>query len=100
VSPSHALVLSHPWTSWPEASVQGKTELAMRLNWAMLSYPSNRELLLHPDIEHHPLPGAALLAGGSPWSGPGVGAAGVHVLPEPVATWRPRQAARRSARPR
>jgi hypothetical protein len=67
VSPSHALLLSHPWTSWPEASVQGTTELAVRLNWAMLSYPSNRELLLHPDIEHHPLPGAALLAGGNPW---------------------------------
>jgi hypothetical protein len=48
VSPSHALVLSHPWTSWPEATLGGTTELARRLNWAMLSYPSNRELLLHP----------------------------------------------------
>ena len=28
---------------------------------------SNRELLLHPDIEHHPLPGPALLASGNPW---------------------------------
>src|SRR5215211_7126599 len=67
VSPWPALVLSHPWTSWQEAAVPGATELARRLNWAMLSYPSNRELLLHPDVEHHPLAGAALLAAGSPW---------------------------------
>lgn len=66
-SPSDALVLSHPWTSWPEAAVDGTTELATRLNWATLSHPNNRELLLHPDIEHHPLPGPALLASGNPW---------------------------------
>jgi hypothetical protein len=75
VSPSQALVLSHPWTNWPEATVGGTTELARRLNWAMLSYPSNRELLLHPDIECHPLPGA-VLATGNPWPwGPDRGSA-------------------------
>jgi hypothetical protein len=67
VSPERALLLSHPWTSWPEAAVNGTTELATRLNWAMLSYPSNVELLLHPDVERHPLPGAALLATGDSW---------------------------------
>jgi len=68
ISPTRALVLSHPWTSWPDDLVDGTPELATRLNWAMLSYPSNRELLLHPDVNAHPLPGPGLLAGGDPSS--------------------------------
>jgi hypothetical protein len=67
VSPSRALLLSHPWTSWPEAKVDGTRELAERLNWAMLTYPSNNELLLDPDIEAHPLPSVAVLASGEWW---------------------------------
>ena len=68
VSPTHALVLSHPWAGWPEGAVHGAEELARRLNWAMLSYPSNRELLLHPGVKHHPLPSPALLADAHwPW---------------------------------
>lgn len=67
VSPTHALVLSHPWAGWPERVVHGIEELAHRLNWAMLSYPSNRELLLHPEVKHHPLPSSALLAKDAHW---------------------------------
>lgn len=66
-SPIQAVVLSHPWTSWPEARVKGTMELATRLNWAMLSHPSNEELLLHPDAPNHPLPSPALLARNSVW---------------------------------
>jgi hypothetical protein len=62
-----ALVLSHPWTNWPEAVVSGTTELARRLNWAMLSHPSNTELLLDPNVLSHPLPSPALLASGELW---------------------------------
>lgn len=70
VTPSLALVLSHPWADWPEAIVTGARELAQRLNWAMLSYPTNEHLLLHPDVEAHPLPGPALLARGGSWPWP------------------------------
>lgn len=66
-SPTQAVVLSHPWTSWPETRVEGTTGLATRLNWAMLSHPSNEELLLHPDVPVHPLPSPALLARNSWW---------------------------------
>jgi Protein of unknown function (DUF4238) len=55
-SPTAALVLSHPWDGWPEAQVNGTPELAARLNWAMLSHPSNEELLLHPDNPSYSLP--------------------------------------------
>lgn len=67
VSTTAALVLSHPWAGWPEAVVHGTEELARRLNWAMLTHPSNRELLLHPDIAHHPLPSPAELARNVHW---------------------------------
>ena len=67
VAPQVALVLSHPWTSWPEAVVDGTDELAQRLNWAILSYPNNEQLLAHPDVPAHPLPGAALLAKSGHW---------------------------------
>ena len=62
VSPTHALVLSHPWTSWPERCVNGTVELARRLNWAMLNYPTNEHLLMHPDVAAHPLPTVGTLA--------------------------------------
>ena len=67
VSPTHALVLSHPWAGWPEGAVHGTEELARRLNWAVLYYPSNRELLLHPDVKRHPLPPPAVLAKDGHW---------------------------------
>jgi hypothetical protein len=67
VSTTHGLVLSHPWTSWPEDLVSGKDELAQQLNWAVIVHPNNRELLLHPDIERHPIPAAGLLATGGMW---------------------------------
>ena len=67
VSPIHALVLSHPWAGWPEESVTGTWKLAARLNWFMLIYPNNDELLMHPDVEGHALPGAGHLARGRPW---------------------------------
>ncbi len=66
-SPTQAVVLSHPWTSWPEAPVEGTMEMATRLNWAMLTHPSNEELLLHPDVPGHPLPSPGLLARNSVW---------------------------------
>jgi len=67
VSTTVALVLSRPWTGWPEKVVSGTEELARRLNWAMLTEPSNFELLLHPDIEQHPLPSAAELSKDVHW---------------------------------
>jgi len=67
VSATVALVLSHPWTNWPERVVNGTTDLAERLNWAMLSHPSNTELLLDPNVPSHPLPSPALLATGKWW---------------------------------
>ena len=67
VSTTTALVLSHPWAGWPEAVVHGTEELARRLNWAMLSHPSNRELLLHPDVAQHPLPSLTELAKDTHW---------------------------------
>ena len=81
VSTSTALVLSHPWAGWPEAVVHGTEELARRLNWAMLTHPSNRELLLHPDIAQHPLPSPAELAKDAHWPwGPDLSSAPpVHV---------------------
>lgn len=66
-SPTQAIVLSHPWTSWPDARVEGTTGLATRLNWAMLTHPSNQEILLHPDVRGHPLPSPALLLRNSVW---------------------------------
>lgn len=67
VSTTAALVLSHPWADWPEGVVHGTEELSRRLNWAMLTHPSNRELLLHPDVEHHLLPSVAELAQDAHW---------------------------------
>lgn len=67
VSTTNALVLSHPWAGWPESVVYGSEELARRLHWAMLSYPSNHKLLLHPDVDAHPLPGPAELAKDAHW---------------------------------
>jgi hypothetical protein len=67
VSTTTALVLSHPWAGWPEAVVHGTEELAKRLNWAMLTHPSNRELLLHPNVSQHPLPSPAELAENTHW---------------------------------
>jgi hypothetical protein len=71
VSPTRALVLSHPHSSWPEDRVDGDVELARRLNWAMFTFPTNEELLLHPDVESYPLPGVAVLSKASdlrwPW---------------------------------
>jgi hypothetical protein len=67
VSATLALVLSHPWTNWPEAVVNGTMDLAVRLNWAMLSHPSNTELLLDPNVPGHPLPSPALLATDKWW---------------------------------
>ena len=66
-SPTQALVLSHPWTSSPDGRVDGTIELATRLNWAMLSHPSNQELLLHLDVPSHPLPSPTLLARNDVW---------------------------------
>lgn len=67
VSTTTALVLSHPWAGWPESVVHGTEELARRLNWAMLTHPSNGELLLRPDIARHPLPSPAELAKDAHW---------------------------------
>jgi hypothetical protein len=69
VSPTAALLLSHPWTSWPDDRVNGTVELATRMSWAMLIHPSNEEVLLHPDVERHPLPapGLMLRRGFWPW---------------------------------
>jgi hypothetical protein len=69
VSPSTALVLSHPWSDWPAGVVTGSCELVERLNWATLTHPSNGELLLHPDVQGHPLPSVGLLCkrGFWPW---------------------------------
>jgi hypothetical protein len=67
VSPALALVLSHPWTKWPEKVVNGTPDLAVRLNWAMLSHAANKELLLHPDVPGHPLPSPAILTTGDWW---------------------------------
>jgi hypothetical protein len=67
VSTTTALVLSHPWAGWSEAVVWGTEELARRLNWAMLTHPANRELLLHPDIKQHPLPSPTELAKDAHW---------------------------------
>ena len=66
VSPSRALVLSHPWSSW-EGHMPGTTELSQQLNWAMLMYPGNRELLLHPDAASYPLPRPGLLHDAKSW---------------------------------
>jgi hypothetical protein len=66
-SPTQAVVLSHPWTNWPEEPVEGTMELATRLNWAMMSHPSNEELLLHPDVPSHLLPSPTMLARDSTW---------------------------------
>lgn len=67
VSTTVALVLSRPWAGWPEEVVSGTEELAQRLNWAMLTEPSNFELLLHPDVEQHPLPPVAELSTAVHW---------------------------------
>ena len=66
ISPSRGLLLSHPWTKWPEGIVDGTSELAQRLNWAIIAYPSNDEIACHPDVEEHPLPSVARLAKGGP----------------------------------
>jgi hypothetical protein len=67
VSTTVALVLSRPWAGWPEDAVVGTEELSQRFNWAMLTEPSNFELLLHPDIEQHPLPPPAELSTDVQW---------------------------------
>jgi hypothetical protein len=70
VSPSHSLVMSHPWEDWPEGVAVGSRELAERLNWATFTHGANGLLLAHPDISDHPLPSAGLLLrkGFSPWA--------------------------------
>jgi hypothetical protein len=70
VSTTHSLVLSTPWAGWPDALVTGTEDLARRLNWAVLSFPTSEELLLHPDIESHPLPGADVLSRADRWPWP------------------------------
>jgi hypothetical protein len=69
ISTRHGLLMSHPWTSWPEATVHGTPELAERLNWATFTHPSNNELLLHPDVAVHRMPRPSLIVdrGWSPW---------------------------------
>lgn len=67
VSTTVALVLSHPWAGWQEEVVHEGEGLARRLNWAMLTHPSNNELLLHPDICKHPLPSVLDLMRGVRW---------------------------------
>jgi hypothetical protein len=61
VSTMRALLMSHPRSGWPESVVHGSAALARKLNWAMLTFPTSERLLLHPDIEGHPLPGIAEL---------------------------------------
>ena len=56
VSTTRSLVLSHPWGGWSAGRVRGTVALAEQLNWATLEHPANAELLLHPDVESHPLP--------------------------------------------
>jgi hypothetical protein len=70
ISPTHGLVMSHPWEDWPEGVVAGSRELVERLNWATFTHPSNRQLLLHPDVVEHPLPSPGRLAskGFWPWA--------------------------------
>lgn len=71
VSPSRTLVLSHPWTSWPEGRVQGTRALAERLNWATYVHPANEELLANPEIRTHPFPSLGVLErGGLTWPWP------------------------------
>jgi hypothetical protein len=71
VSPTRTLLLSHPWTSWPEGRVRGTRELAIRLNWATFRHPANNELLTHPDLAAHPLPSIEVLhSGGLDWPWP------------------------------
>lgn len=70
VSPTRGLLLSHPWTSWPESLIDGTPDLAMRLNWAILSDQTNEAVVTHPDAERHPLPGVSLLSRPRPWPWP------------------------------
>lgn len=65
VSPTQALLLSHPWSDWPHARVRGGHELAAKLNWAVLLL--NRRFLLHPEVETYPLPGVGLLLEDTWW---------------------------------
>jgi Protein of unknown function (DUF4238) len=70
VSPERTLLLSHPWSSWPEGTVRGSRRLAEQLNWATLVHPANVEILAHPDVAGHPLPSLATFRKGSfrwPW---------------------------------
>jgi hypothetical protein len=69
VSVTHGLVLSRPWAGWPNTLVRGTDELARRLNWAVLTFPPSDALLLHPDIDGHPLPSPTVLEqhGYRPW---------------------------------
>jgi uncharacterized protein DUF4238 len=70
VSPTHALLMSFPWSRWPEALVNGTRELAERLNWATLIFPTSEQLLMHPDIARYPLPSIGTIAAGEgiwPW---------------------------------
>lgn len=59
VSPQRTLLLSHPWSSWPEGRVRGSLALAERLNWATYVHPANEEFMVHPDVVCHPLPSLA-----------------------------------------
>lgn len=71
VTPTRTLLLSHPWTSWPEGRVRGTRELAIRLNWATFVHPANNELMTHPDLTAHPLPSVEVLQrGGLVWPWP------------------------------
>jgi hypothetical protein len=61
VSTTRALLVSHPWSGWPESVVDATAALPRKLNWAMFTLPTSERLLLHPDIDGHPLPGIAEL---------------------------------------
>lgn len=68
ISTTRSLVLSPPWSDWPERAVHGTVELATRLNWATLTHPANSELLMHPEVTCHPLPDIGVLdRGGLRW---------------------------------
>jgi hypothetical protein len=68
ISTQVALVLSHPWSSWPEDFVVADTSDAARLNWATFTHPANGELMMHPEASGHPMPRPSfLLAFGIRW---------------------------------
>jgi hypothetical protein len=69
LSVTRGLLLSHPWTAWPDAAVRGTDALARRLNLAVMALPTSERLLLHPDVEEHALPGPGDFAEVHSWPG-------------------------------